>query len=171
MKISSLWEYLLNILFGALYLALSAGLLLILVFIFVYLKRWYGRARISRSEKDFEKVGEYIVGTGKKINFFQRKLLSQTGEIISFKFFLLILLSSIVLFLIIYLGDTYLVSMFTEITLRKIMIPLIIFIELYDIIVWIFSLKSLIQYARLVPFIIFSACLFSWSAFMITYIW
>lgn len=162
--------YLLNILYRVFYLALSAVLLFFLIWIYVKLKRWYGRSRIARSNNDFKEVSDHIVSTGKKINFIQRFVLAQTGEILdirSFIFYLICIFIGISLGLF---GDDLLVLIFNEETRSIIYILFIVIFSLLYIIIWIFSLKSLIKYARFFPFIYCSAFLAIWILLIINII-
>ena len=52
-----------------------------LIYIFLFLRRWYLHARIRRSSHDFEPAIKYIENTKRPLTPLQQGLLGQTGEV------------------------------------------------------------------------------------------
>lgn len=73
--------FLANILFKLLRAILDTTIIIIFLWIFVRIKRWYIYKRIDTSKDDFKTVSNYVTVNGKPLSSFQRIVLGQTGEI------------------------------------------------------------------------------------------
>ncbi|MBR3294489.1 MAG: hypothetical protein IKI69_08745 [Oscillospiraceae bacterium] len=71
-----------EIVYNAIIFLLGILFFFLLLYIFLFLRRWYYTSKIRRLGQDFSKVNEYVRKQGKPINHIQRFFLNQFGEIV-----------------------------------------------------------------------------------------
>ena len=174
-QVDVLLQHIIDGVFNAVGIGLTAFIIFCVLWIYVKLKRWYGVASINREENDFKETISYMEETGKSLNCIQRFILSQTGVIVSGRKGGIILLY--VLFLILvgvianwcgyYIDFPYGSDDIMTIFVEKIC-PFIVLVGAF--LCWVFSLQSLIEHVRVLPFVFCSIVLLFVSSNVIIYV-
>ena len=156
---TSFLDHLLQMVYDMFILILSVVVILIFLWIFVKIKRWYGKARIERTTHDFKETVHYIEKKGKGINWLQRVSLKLTGEIESGQFLKDAIIGAIIGALIAVLLKVVLGEDLVERILNKNVFW--IFMSVYCIITeliigyyWIKSIRNFVKHARILPLLI-----------------
>ena len=134
-----------------------------LIYIYLFVRRWYLQARIRRSSHDFEEVAEYIKKQKHSLSRLQQTILEETGQVfnITWKSILGWVLFCIALILVNIFISSYIQAQYINIykTINMLLIVLngIIWI-IYDI----YALKELIVHGRIILFV---CCILITTAF------
>lgn len=169
MNLNGFMNHLLNIAYDMIILLLSVVAIIIFLWIFVKIKRWYGKARINRSSTDFKTAVDYIDENDKSINRFQRLYLNLTGEIesianLKFIIFLFLIVAIIsILFGLLLWYDIIEYEIIEKILDAKLFTIVLIIcctaLEIFIVSLWVEAIKGLIRFARILPFLFWSILL------------
>ena len=160
MSVNSFGEGFLKVLYDAAYLVLAACVLLVLMWIYVILKRWYGRARIARSRRDGIKAMNHAANSSEGINWWQHLSLKLTGEIYEIKESIFYFIFLCIVFALSFLfADDFLCWISSNQIVHLAFRVLGVIYVIAMIVYWISCFQSLIKYARVWRFIIVSALL------------
>jgi hypothetical protein len=77
-----------NLVYDMIIFIMVALLVVGLTYVYLYIRRWYNQSLLRREGEDFQAATDYSVDTGRKLNLFQRLLLSQVGFVVTMHFFL-----------------------------------------------------------------------------------
>ncbi|MCL2425186.1 MAG: hypothetical protein FWD05_02500 [Oscillospiraceae bacterium] len=161
---------LINVVYYIIYSAMAAIIIFIVMWLFVKLKRWCARARIRRSKEDFVTEAKYIRDVKKKPNFIQQFILSQTGIVEKPKDYAL---NALVFVIsggvgIMFFGIVHLSNIIINDHTRYIIWLVFSAIALiFTLVYWVRSLKALIKYMRVLPFLLLSFVLLMWVLVLI----